>query len=149
MDTMEAVLWADLDVRRESIGATSVHTAFRAWRTFALWAQAEGYVEKPVKLPKIRKPKPVPEAPSVDNVRGALQHFRSGSFVGLRNAVINGVSHSFSPKRSFSLVILGTSRIIAICRVPNEWEIFVVLEDADVFRSEISACCGTEGAGSC
>jgi lactoylglutathione lyase len=30
----------------------------------------------------------------------------------------------------------------------TEWEIFVVLEDANVFRFETSACCGTEDAGS-
>jgi len=30
----------------------------------------------------------------------------------------------------------------------NEWEIFFVLEDADVFRSETSTCCDTEDAGS-
>ena len=31
----------------------------------------------------------------------------------------------------------------------NEWEIFVVLEDAEVFRSEASECCATEGVGAC
>ena len=57
---IQAPLWDFLNRRREEIGATSLHTAFRGLRTFCLWLHSEGFIPERVKLPKIRKPETGP-----------------------------------------------------------------------------------------
>ena len=85
---VQGLLWGFLDRRRSEVGATSLHSAFRGLRTFCLWLSAESYIPERVKMPKIRKPETVRKGPSLEEVRRAVRHFDTKTFLGIRNSVI-------------------------------------------------------------
>ena len=68
--------------------ATTRHTYLRGIKTFTRFLHAEEYIDRPIKLPKVRCPTTYVKALSTDQMRKLLSFFSTDRFTGVRNKMI-------------------------------------------------------------
>ena len=73
------------DLNRRDLSQATIHTYWRATKTFMLWCKEAQYVNDSVRVPNVMQPNYIIRPMTIDQVKKVLRYFNGDSFIQVRN----------------------------------------------------------------